>query len=187
MGSCCSAAGGNDQYQAPLSPSLALRTPRSNLARRRVATQTPSRSAAVSIVNCDWLPPRRYSRSHSPANLRLGRPAPVGRSASISSRVSLLKPVQKKFPASSILYASAGARGPRFDLTCSRAGCDGPSGELPARNSVRRTDEISMVPGLRKAGLPGPRLLRWRMRRIQQRCLSARRASFFKRGRVSLG
>ena len=76
--------------------------------------------------------------------------------------MSLLRPVQKKFPASSILYASGGARGPKFDLTCSKAGCDGASGELPARNSVRRAAEISMEPWLRRAGLPGPRLLRWR-------------------------
>jgi hypothetical protein len=31
---CCSPVGGKDQDQAPLFPSLALRTPRSNLARR---------------------------------------------------------------------------------------------------------------------------------------------------------
>jgi len=35
--------GGKDQYQTPLTPSLMLRTPRSNLARRRVAMLTPSR------------------------------------------------------------------------------------------------------------------------------------------------
>ena len=47
-----------------------------------------------------------------------------------------------------------------FQLTCSRAGCEGASGELPARNSGRRAAEVSTGPGLRRAGLPGPRLLR---------------------------
>jgi hypothetical protein len=162
MGGCVSPAAGKDQYQTPLTPSLALRMPRSNLARRRVAMRRPSRSAAFSTVPWVWLPFCKYSRSHSPANLRWGRPAPVGRSASISSRVSLLRPVQRKFPASSILYESGGARGPRFDLICNKAGCDGASGEVPARNSVRKAVENSREPWPRREGLPAPRLLRWR-------------------------
>ena len=50
--------------------SLVLRTPKSNLARRKVMMQTPSRWAAVSMLYCVRLPSSRFWRSHSATNLR---------------------------------------------------------------------------------------------------------------------
>jgi hypothetical protein len=85
-----------------------LRTPKSNLARRKVVMQTPSLGDGLDVV----LRALAFEQVLAqPFGHELAQPAAMGRSVISSSGVSLLGPVQEKPPVWSMVYPKEGARG----------------------------------------------------------------------------